>query len=290
MKLLFILLLFYSAVFANWKTDREELEEHYISEPFRIFYSTKNKHKLTNIKDNNKNNIPDYIENIYYQLYTANNLLKKTMNLKEPLQNKNYKNKARYIDVHILKLKHNGLAGDAILKYDYTSIDNNAYSISMSLSNKLSRNNLTPLHELVHIYQNGYTKIKNRWVTEGIARLLEDLMKKNKTKSEKLPTTQNKLNKLISKTYDNASFFKRFTEVCRKKIFIKTFFEELSLQDIEVEKKYNYKKMDWKEKDQKSSKNNPFIFRALQKTINKICPNNNQEIQSFYKLINQTHI
>jgi hypothetical protein len=287
MKYILILSLLTSFVYANWKTDRENLEHCYIDPPFRIFYSLNGKNKLTHYIDQNQNNVADYVDNIADQLRIANDLLAKKIHLIEPLQNKNYKNKAKYIDIHILSLKHNGLAGDAIIKYNYKAIDNNSYSISMSLSNKLSYTNLTPLHELIHIYQNGYTKIKNRWVTEGIARLLEELIRNKKTRSSKLPSNSVKLNIMLSQKYKNASYFKRFDELCKKDNFIKIFLEELSSQDKKIEDKYNYKKMDWLEKDQKSSKNNPFIFKAIQNSIIKTCPSDNKEIQTFYKLINE---
>ncbi|WP_373070630.1 hypothetical protein [Sulfurimonas sp.] len=229
--------------------------------------------------------MPDYIDNIADQLSTGNKMLVNEKNFIEPLLNKNYKNKASYIDVHILSLNNNGLAGDAIIKYDYKFFKNNSSSISMSLSNKLSKTNLTPLHELIHIYQNGYTKIKNRWVTEGIARLLEELMRNKTTKSIRLPSNTYELNVMLLQKYKNASYFKRFDEICKKDNFIKVFLKELSLQDEKIEKKFNYKKMNWLEKDQKSPKNNPFIFKALQNTMTKTCPSNNKEILDFYKLI-----
>jgi len=276
MRHILTILLLVNLLYADWRSERESLENVSINEPFRIFYSLSNKHKVLDQKA---------IKNIEDQLTLGYELLIKKRNLQEPLKNKNYHNKAYFIDVHILNLKHNGLAGDAIIKYNYKAIENSSYSISMSLSNKLSKTNLTPLHELVHIYQNAYTKIKNRWVTEGIARLLEELIRDRKISSIKLPSNKAELKHVVSKTYDNAKFFKRFEELCKKDIFIKSFFEELSAQDNIIAKKYHYDKEDWKEKEQKSSKNNPFIFQALQNTIKRTCPDNNNEINTFYTLL-----
>lgn len=282
MKILSLFLLFFTFLEADWKSQRENLEYCYIQEPFRIFYSLRGEHKLHQQQDHDQNDIPDLIDEIIDQLKNAHIILSQQRGLTSPLLNKRYISKAKYIDIHMLHIDHNGLAGDAIVNYNYSSIQNKYPSLSMSLSTKLSPTNLTPTHELIHLYQNGYSMIKTRWYTEGLARLLEDLSDTRKQKSIPLPATENELRQLFKKTYDNYRFFKRFEEKCDQS-FIKKFLEQLSLQDLEIEKRYNYKHYQWQEHDQKSDKNTKFILKAFNNTIKKSCPLTN-EIQNFLQI------
>ena len=90
------------------------------------YNSTRLLSRIKSVMDYNKNNIPDFIEDLGLQLQTANNTFSKKINLVKPLENYRYKDKVTYIDIHVLKLKkgQNGSAGDAIIKYNYINFKN----------------------------------------------------------------------------------------------------------------------------------------------------------------------
>lgn len=58
---------------ANWKSERESLDNVYILGDFRVFYTFNGEHALSleNKVDLNENSIPDYVENIAQRLYVT---------------------------------------------------------------------------------------------------------------------------------------------------------------------------------------------------------------------------
>ncbi len=157
-------------LYGGWQEEKESLEEVYFINEFRIFYSKDGKHKLPDhyMVDLNENMIPDYIEDIASQLTLSSEIFTKTLGFKHPLESVRYSNIVKYIDVHILNSKTGGGAGDAIIDYNYKAFKNQNKALSINLSNNLKLHSLTPMHEMFHLIQNGYTMFKNGWYTEGI--------------------------------------------------------------------------------------------------------------------------
>ncbi|MDF1875014.1 hypothetical protein JHD48_04620 [Sulfurimonas sp. SAG-AH-194-I05] len=313
--ILFISILLVSMIEASWKKERESLDKIHQVNEFRIFYTLHGVNALEDNTDLNNNNIPDIIENIGLQLDTANQLFHNIFEFERPLVRSRYKNTVKYIDVHILSLGYNGNSGDAVILYDYKIIKENTKSLSIAISNKIQFDNLTPAHELFHVYQNAYTMFKNRWFTEGTARWSEYAFKKRTGKQHNLPSTISQLETLLNQTYEAKYFWNRLLFLCAKddkgfqlplylkervyigtkiKIieddtlfgykFLYSLFENLDKMDNIVTKDRNLKMFKWKEKEQKSFINNKYILRALQQTIlANSCTN--VEVQNFLTLI-----
>lgn len=285
MKQIISFLFFLSILQGSWKEDREELQYFYAQEPFRIFYSLQGKNQLHDKTDNNHNNVPDIIESFMEQLKKAEEVLQTKRGLKHPLKSRRYKDKVQYIDIHMLDLEEkHGSAGDAMIRYHYHIIDDNAISLSIALSTRLNSRNLSPTHELIHLYQNGYSMIKTRWYTEGVARLLEKLLRTDQATSDPLPKNKIELESVFQRTYANANFFQRFEEICEEENFIRDFLHSLAEQDKAIEERYAYIPFKWNEEAQKSHKNTSYILKALHKSIKKNCPIKNTEVQLFLKI------
>nr|WP_275847559.1 hypothetical protein [Sulfurimonas sp. SAG-AH-194-I05] len=285
----------------------------YKIDEFRIFYDKKGKNKLLkkNKDDCNNNNIPDYIENIGLKLQVTSKILQESFHFISPLQSNRYKNKVKYIDVHVLNMKNNGSGGDGIIYYKYKALlKNESASLSIKLSRNLRAKTQTPPHELFHLYQNGYTMFKNRWYTEGTARWSEYILKKGTGSRKKLPSTQNELERVLNKTYDTKYMWRRLAYLLDKnngkflypkgidyKIkgyaqviednriygydFMRIFLENLSKMDKIASHDYGIPIYDWPEELQKSSQNNKYILKALTQSIRQMNKTANKELLLF---------
>jgi hypothetical protein len=316
MKILISILL--SAIFlsANWKSERESLDNVYILGDFRVFYTFNGEHALPseNKVDLNKNLIPDYVENIAQRLYVTKQVFTNLLGFQDPLQSKRYKN-VKYIDVHIMSSEKSS-AGDEIVTYKYKILDTEDKVLSIQIRNNLTKGTLTPSHEYFHILQNSHTMFKNRWYSEGTARWSESIFRKGIAKQDSLPNSQKQIEELFDKTYDTEGVFGKLTYLCDKndgifknKIDLKTnipdypnliedsmvygyefmrvFLENLEEIDDYVSKKRGFNKFNWDEKEQKSNENNIFILKALLETINAECPKQNDEIIQFKNTIEE---
>ena len=196
-----IFLMTSSAIFlsANWKSERESLDNVYILGDFRVFYTFNGEHALSleNKVDLNENSIPDYVENIAQRLYVAKEVFINLLGFKDPLKSKRYKD-VKYIDVHIMSSEKSS-AGDEIVTFKYKMMDTKDKVVSMQIRNNLTKSTLTPSHEYFHILQNSYTMFKNRWYSESTARWSESIFKKGVAK-------QVASNHVQSAKYNRAAF------------------------------------------------------------------------------------
>jgi len=288
---------------ANWKSERESLDKVLIKNEFRLFYTMQGVHGIPNYKktDSNLDGIPDYIENLANRLVVSDYIFKEIFKFRNPLDSPRYKDKAKFIDIHLMASKNNGSAGDAIIYFNYRNFPSLSDSvITIKLSNKLSIRNMTPTHELFHLYQNGYTMFKNRWYTEGTARWSEYIFKKGVGSRESLPNNSVELMSLLSKTYGSKTFWHQlaylfdkndgqfelpitssdnmkilFSEIVEDKSiygygFMKKLLEELDFMDDFASNDYGVDNYKWKETLQKSSSNNNYILCALKNTMLKM--------------------
>ena len=316
MKIIISILL--SAIFlsANWKSERESLDNVYILGDFRVFYTFdgENALPLENKVDLNENSIPDYVENIAQRLYLTKEVFINLLGFQDPLKSKRYKD-VKYIDVHIMSSEKSS-AGDEIITFKYKIFNTKDKVISMQVRNNLTKKTLTPSHEYFHILQNSYTMFKNGWYTEGTARWSESIFKKGAAKQDNLPNSQKQIKELFDKTYDAEGIFGKLTYLCdtnngvfknKKDLktdipsypnliedstvygykFIKVFLENLELMSDYVSKIRDFDEFDWDEKEQKSNENNIFILKALLKTINEECQKENDEIINFRNTIQE---
>lgn len=147
--------------------------QHQLDE-FVILYDLSGGNSIENQKDANHNKIPDILENIMQQLVTMRDVLE-ALDFKHPFDQYRYQRaRVTQIQVRMHDIDGNGSAYDP--PHRDVSHDNKPCVLLISLSNNLATSNLTPAHELFHLYQYGYTVFKNSWYLEGMARWAENLL------------------------------------------------------------------------------------------------------------------
>ena len=259
----------------SWADRRSKLENVAIYGKFRVFYSMSGIEKLPQARrhDLNAKHVPKFIDSIGKRLIAADNFFKYDVNLVPPLNSKRYRGKAQYIDINVLNFSNhkkgpkNGVAYDGTPKFNRRKSGKaSARVLAIDLSSNLNLNTHTVEHELFHLYQNGYTYFKNRWYTEGTARWSELIMKNRIGQNQALPKTMAEKNALFKKSYSANSFWNELMLTVDKKnqgkVFIKRLLEQLSVVDDIAAKQHGIAGNRWKESEQKSRKNNHYIWRA----------------------------
>ena len=283
----------------------KSLDKVYKQDEFRIYYTLEGKNALPkkNRLDANKNNVPDYVENIANQLSESSRLFIDTLGFVHPLKQPRFKGKAEFIDIHLIPIKVNGAAGDTVYKKNG--------SLVMKLSIDLIPTTLTPVHEFFHLIQYGYSMFNNRWSMEGQARWAEYAFRKGSGRYKELPSSIKELEKLTKMIYESSYFWERAAflsdKECRfehkkkyKNIFkgefwiedeklcgyrmIKNILENYQKYDKDVERLYGFASYMWNEKDQKSSNNDLYIFLSVRDALNDL-PNRNKEITDFIEAV-----
>jgi hypothetical protein len=155
----------------------KEEKKYYKSGKIRVVYSL-NEIEQTDI---NKNNIPDYIENIAIQANATIDALD-YLGFINPLNSPRYKSEVRYIDIHIVGLSYNGIAYDKpyLSSFEGTKKEK---ALLIKLNSRLKNfpgNYWTVVaHEIFHLYQYGYSPLKPSWYLEGMANWSERLLRKD---------------------------------------------------------------------------------------------------------------
>lgn len=269
----------------TWENRRNALTQVAVYSEFRIFYATSGKDKLPSNRqvDKNNNKVPDFIESIGKRLTNSDRFFKNEVGLNPPLKSNRYRSRAHYIDVNVLDFSHNKKGPKNGIAYDGTPKFNRALTgkrsvnvLTMDLSGKVNLNTNTVEHELFHLYQNGYTYFKNRWFTEGTARWSELVINGRIGKGNKLPETTLAKERLFNKSYDANSFWNQIIIITDKKNlgknFIKNLLEELDRTDDRAAFSRGIPNKNWKESEQRSSKNNAYIWQAILNVSNKYPP------------------
>ncbi len=289
----------------QWKKRRSGLDKIHIVDEFRIYYTLQGDDALPKTQDLNKNSIPDQIENLALQLTTARDLYTDVFKLRHPLESPRYKDEAEFIDVHVGalplstpfnpdKIKGNGSAGDAAINY-YRPSDPEAgiTALTIDISRKLDTSNLSPAHELFHLFQYGYTMFKGSWFTEGTARWTESAFRKGSGHPTELPLTKSDQEKLFALSYDAEGFWSKLAQtayprdrldvpadllrhtyigskerIIRDEKFLgasllKPLLEALDAADDRVTAELKLKTFGWPEALQRSADNNPYIWSAI---------------------------
>lgn len=263
---------------AEWRERRAALPEmHQIAE-FRIFYALSGPDALPSSEDFNRNGAPDYVDRIATNLVAALEMYQREMRLTHPLLSPRYKNLPEFIDVNLLKVpltsngpKH-GIAYDELSSFDRPrDAGRKVRVLVMDISNDLPPGNPTPAHELFHVFQNGYTFFKNRWFTEGTARWVENLEKQDVNRVGPLPRSLSEVRELFQKTYETAPFWRsvgyRVDAANGGRAFLHALLDELGRMD-DVARVDNGRGVgQWNEKDQMSSGNDVYIWKALQAAL-----------------------
>ncbi len=299
----------------RWATNTAALDKLYQVEEFRLFYTTEGKHALPekHQTDKNKNNTPDYIEDIAAQLVTAKYIYLNVLELKHPFEGNRYKGRVKYFDVNILgEFRVNGSAGSRVVRYNHPIDPDGGFpALTITIKNTIDVTNLTPAHELFHEFQYGYTLFKNSWYLEGMARFSQYLFKSEVPPTTNFPSTKKERDRLLQQSYDACSFWQMmFASIqdrrefkvpekikqrkyitVNKRIFeggsfnavhaFKLFLEEYDKVDDEVSRKARLNPIIWDDRIQKAKRNNiylwPATLRVYRKLSNKLVSN------SYYK-------
>lgn len=175
---------------------------------FRVFYTTSGPHAIP-ANDKNRNGVPDRVDDLLIQLTAADWFYQKQLNLVPPLKQPRYSN-SDAIEVHIQKLESgNGLAFDEPTKPNwFEGQSSSARTLKVRIGSHVEpRSNITPAHELFHLYQYGYAPFKTKWYTEGMARWMEQAFSPTAKSDSKSAAVS--CNELTGMSYNASGFFEQ---------------------------------------------------------------------------------
>lgn len=154
----------------------KHLDKMVESYPFRVWYATKGKHRIRDSKENKiLDSNPELVNDLLLQLHSADKYFSSKLGLIQPLLKPRY-NQAKFIDVHLIKMdRGNGVAFDEVIA---EKINADAKSFSCGIKMRINKDldftrNITPAHELFHMYQYSNSMFKVGWYLEGMARWVE---------------------------------------------------------------------------------------------------------------------
>lgn len=182
---------------------------------FRVLYAAQGEHAPKRMQDKDLNGTPDYVDDILTQLLAAQHVFENVWGLLSPLKQPRYAGSAGYIDVPVLAMQgKTGTAYSGVRAYRL-AIDGEEKrcNLRIDVSNELVPHTLTPVHELFHLYQYGYTQIKVRWYLEGMARWSESAIAKRQSPLKRLPSSPEALETMMKSSYTASDFWRRLGEL-----------------------------------------------------------------------------
>lgn len=295
---------------------------HVLNKSYDPVLLTDDQHKKTdkfefviNAKDSTKvrgDISDDQLINIKRQLIAAHNLYQNVLGLTSPLDKPRYQ-QVKAIRVILAPINNNGLSFDEVIT------DNNTRKcyVAIKIKSTLKYTNLTPAHELFHVYQNSYFMFKNKWLTEGTAQWSESLLSDGKAKkvSSRLPQTRAELEEIMALSYEASVMWNRLFQLIDEHssyqipsdlqnmtytnnefiiknnhaygtTFIKTLFESLQELSHQAAHDKGRSRYNWQESDQKNPANNLYIWSAIQNAVNTAVPKTHQseELKRFVSI------
>ena len=274
------------------------LERIYVRDEFRIVYSLAGPHALADQRDLNANGIPDKVEDVATQLVVGRRLFSDLMGFVAPLKQPRYA-QATSIDVFMLKMeKGNGLAYDEVMNYRLGFDGAMGHcALRIDLLNSHTNQNPTPIHELFHLYQYGYTMFKPRWFLEGTARWAEYALRPGSGPQKPLPLSPASLQEQVfGTTYAASNFWNRLAllldpagrmrlppavaqlayvdgarvvhdDELHGTVFMKAVLEALASLDREIGARRGWPAFQWKEADQRSARHDADILGKIQGVV-----------------------
>lgn len=274
----------------------------YQYERIRVFFDTQGKNAAIPT-DRDLNGIPDQVEDIVLQIWSAYLFFCKLHQYPDFFQSPRYPNLDE-IEVVILHKQYmkglNGQAFDELMDSRSQAANQNRKAIRINIANTVDPSrNLTPAHELFHLIQNGASYFKNPWYTEGLARWSEEAFADASLadlsvftdKKEWLKRIDKK--KLFSQSYQSANSFwnniakfdkqiyagnkkvlntlrslryKQGSPVLKKETLLGISMMRLILFELSKLDEVAFREQGltrWSETNQRSVNNNPYIFQAV---------------------------
>lgn len=264
------------------------------SYPFRVWYATEGSNALKSLAINSSvNDNPIVINDLILQLHTADKYFSEVLKLTHPLSKQRY-NKAEFIDVHVVDMKRaSGIAFDEVIaEKSSLSADPFSCGVKIRINKKLNPSkNITPAHELFHIYQYSNSMFKSSWYLEGMTRWVEQAFvgPKKRDRTAIIPSSCSDVYKesysasrywqdlakrknakdvfisqdlLVLKYSNGQPVFKN--SVFKHGSIIKDIFGKLEAESLKVSKKIDLSSYKWPERIQRSSRFDSNICKAVE--------------------------
>ncbi len=185
---------------------RDRLLEVVASEPNQAEGIEKHIHFFVEATDQGVPLSATRLNDLKIQLEAADVLYREVLGLTPPLHMPRYQ-RANFIMVMLRADQvRGGQAYDEVVRSPAVS----DCHIRMALGSQVNAaENLTPAHELFHLYQNAHMMFKQGWVHEGLARWSESLLRGDIQKGDPLPTNAEALEVVIQDSYGAAIFWQR---------------------------------------------------------------------------------
>ncbi len=253
------------------------------------------------------------LTDIATQLLAADVLFREVLGLTPPLQRPRYQ-QADFIMV-ILRTEQvrGGQAYDEVVRNPAIP----ECHIRMALGGRVeAATNLTPAHELFHLYQNAHMMFKQGWVHEGLARWSESLLSGDVQPGPPLPTASSDLESIMQSSYGAVTLWQRLfylldpqgrislpsslmslryhdgsqvvtLEHLHGSRFVAPLFEALHQASISLAEQQQWPTYGWAEAEQRSLQYNHAILAALYRAISAYAPKEHQpeELRRFMQLI-----
>lgn len=303
------LLVFATGSSADWKSEREALDQRHVQGIFRIYYTLHGEHALIAGGEHQKNQdgAAALVVQTGKKMQNAAHFYSQTLGLTHPTHSRRYAPlNLRHIDVHMLRMQDKkGSTGDEVITYRYRKFRDWAPAMTISLSSDWRPPGLTPEHEVFHTYQYSYTHFKNAWYLEGMARAVEPAFEDRIYQTEPLPANQVQLDKLLTRTYSASRFWSRMMALCDPGCvaswdgkyfkskgqmcgggFLKAVLEEFQESAPIAAVSRGLAPNDWPENEQRSSDNNPWMLGSVGRAMDRQCPvESNPELGRFRALL-----
>lgn len=161
-------------------------------------------------QDIDGNKVPDLVQNTIFQLRVANRWYSKLFELPSPLASK------RYEHVDSLQLcieslnRGNGFAISRPICGQRAGGESKCV-LRMQVGAHVRPRNLTPAHELFHLYQYTYNRFRQPWLIEGTARWAEGAFSSQQIVQAPLPQTEAALQRMLTGSYEVGAVWNRLT-------------------------------------------------------------------------------
>ncbi|WP_164709177.1 hypothetical protein [Acinetobacter sp. B51(2017)] len=286
---------------SNALAQAQDFNKVYQKDEFRIFYSTlaSSKHRLKQIKDQNNNAVPDYVEDVATQAIASREIFK-AAGFRHPLHSPRYNN-VKNISIFIQDMKGNGVAYEA--PASHPNLPNPmpcslVLHISSDLKDFPGNYWTTVTHELFHLYQYGYTQFKNTWYLESLANWSERALRVDLVSSTKnlpaLPQSSRGIQKeIIGKAYN--PLWKRLSVIeghdrlvipahlqkmrysngslvfkdheWRNTALVLNLMQNLEQSSLKISKDKQWNAYNWKESDQRLKQWDAMIWKNIQAAL-----------------------
>ena len=279
----------------------KDFNKLYQKDEFRIFYSTlaSSKNRLQDHTDQNKNGVPDYVEDVATQAVASREIFK-AAGFRHPLQSPRYQN-VDNISIFIQDFKGNGVAYE--VPASHPNLPNPmpcslVMHISTDLKDFPGNYWTTVTHELFHLYQYGYSQFKNTWYLESLANWAERGLRVDlSTATKKLPHLPKNIQSLQQEIFNEGyhRLWRRLSVIeSQDHLIIPTHLEKMRYSDgslvfkdrewkntalvlnvmqnleqtsLKISQEKQWNAYNWKESDQRLTQWDPIIWQNIQAAL-----------------------